>query len=643
MEHERKCIAVLISEVCETYQSLLIDGIKKQAAKYNYNVAVFASFFSKSMENILGKQGENNIFNLVNYELFEGFVILPNALSDDVMESIKHSLKKTEKPVVCVDYESADFYNVFSDDYNSIKLITNHLIKKHNYTKINCITGHKGMNLSENRLHGYMDALKENGIEIEEDRYTYGDFWRIAPYEFVDHILNCGLELPQAIICANDTMAMATCEALEKKGLKVPDDIAVTGFDRIIEGRVYHPRIASIQPALSEIGMKSVDIIIDLLAGNETEKNHYVPGIFFPTESCGCPCTSREKELCDINTLKKNIDLSQYFINTIYMYEDLQKSKDVNELFDLLPKYLFMLKELKSLHIFLSDNWDILNEDEIKDKNYNHSFSETSVNRFIFSSDKTIDDVGTIKTSDIFPPLFDNNLAPDVYFFFPINFQNITFGYSVCTCAEGEEVPSSIFRNWTKYLSNALEHIRSKEHLEWALKRIERISEMDALTGVYNRLGYDNRINKTFENAKKERKDFFIIMGDLDCLKKINDNFGHSEGDNAIRIIAKAFQNSFTEDEVCARIGGDEFIMFGSGFFDEDRQKNYFTRINEYLQHYNRNSSKPYIINVSLGLYCARADENSKLQDWMDKADKNMYSYKKNKVKVYLKDTIEQS
>ena len=89
MEHERKCIAVLISEVCEVYQSLLIDGIRKQAAKYNYNVAVFASFFSKNMENILGKQGENNIFNLVNYELFEGFVILPNALSDSVLESIE--------------------------------------------------------------------------------------------------------------------------------------------------------------------------------------------------------------------------------------------------------------------------------------------------------------------------------------------------------------------------------------------------------------------------------------------------------------------------------------------------------------------------------------------------------------------------
>lgn len=641
MENERKCIAVLISEVCEIYQSLLIDGIRKEAAKYNYNVAVFASFFSKSMESILGKQGENNIFNLVNYNLFDGFVILPNALSDYVLESMEISLKKTGKPVVCVDFESPDFYNVFSDDYNSIKLIANHLIKEHNFTRINCITGHKGMNLSELRLKGYMDALKENGIEIEEDRYTYGDFWRFAPYQFVEHILSCGLELPQAIICANDTMAMATCEALEKHGLKVPDDIAVTGFDRIVEGKVYHPQIASMQPALVDIGMKSVDIILNVLAGKETEKNHYIPGIFFPTESCGCPGAAREKEQCDINTLKKNIDLSQYFINTIYMYEDLQKSKDVKELFDLLPKYLFMLKEIKSLHIFLSDNWDILSEEELKNKNYKQTFSETSVNKFIFSIDSTIGDIGTIKTSEIFPPLFDNSLTPDMYFFFPINFQNIIFGYSVCTCMEGEAVPSSIFRNWTKYLSNALEHIRSKEHLEWALKRIERISEMDALTGVYNRLGYDNRINKTFDNAKKENKDFFVIMGDLDCLKKINDNFGHSEGDNAIRIIAKAFQNSFTEDEVCARIGGDEFIMFGSGFFDEDRQKNYFLRIKEYLQHYNQNSSKPYIIDVSLGLYCARAFEDSELQDWMDKADENMYAYKKNKVKVYLKDAVE--
>lgn len=637
MDNERKYIALLISEVCEVYQSQIIDGIKKRAVELNCNVAVFASFFSKQMESILGAQGENNIFNLINYDLFDGFIVLPNALPEHILSAAEETFKKMGKPVVYIDNENQNFYNVLSDDYNSFKLITNHLIKEHKFTRINCITGFEGMNLSEARLKGYKDALTENNIEVERERYTYGDFWRTAPFRFVEHILSCGLELPQAIICANDTMAMATCDALREHGIRVPEDIAVTGYDRIVDGRIYHPQIASMQPALLNMGKKSVDIIVDLLAGKETARTHMISGIFYPTESCGCPTVVRDKEMHDINTLNKGVELSQYFINSIYMYEELQESADVDALFGLLPKFLFMLEGIKSMHIFINDNWDVLNEQEMKEKNYYQGFSEKSVNKFFYSYNETIGDAGTIKTSDLFPAFFDTGLVPDLYFFFPINFRTLTFGYIVCSCNDDTPAPSAIFRNWTKYLSNALEHLRSKEHLEWAIKRIERISEMDALTGVYNRLGYENRINKTFERAKKDNKDFLIINGDLDCLKKINDNFGHAEGDNAIRIIAKAFQNSFTEDEVCARIGGDEFIMFGTGYFDSEKQKSYFSRIKEYLHHYNENSSKPYIIDVSLGIYCNRVTENSTLKEWLDKADESMYEHKKGKVKNYLK------
>ena len=66
MENERKCIAVFTSEVCEMYQSLLIDGIRKKAAEHNLNVAIFATFFSTKIDSELSKLGENNIYGLVN-------------------------------------------------------------------------------------------------------------------------------------------------------------------------------------------------------------------------------------------------------------------------------------------------------------------------------------------------------------------------------------------------------------------------------------------------------------------------------------------------------------------------------------------------------------------------------------------------
>lgn len=642
MDNTRHCIAVLLSEVCENYQTELLAGIKKKAAEYNYNVAVFAPFLAKKFNSILNVQGEDNIYNLIDYDAFDGFIVLPNSLSEDSSKKIEEILKNVKKPVVYVDKESDYFYSVCSDDYNSFKIVVNHLIKDHGFTRINCITGNQGFNLSEARLQGYKDALTENNIEIEDGRYAYGDFWRVEPVKFVDHILSCGLELPQAIVCANDTMAITICETLAERGYSVPEDIAVTGFDRILDGRVFHPQISSLEPAMVRMGEETVNVIMKNLSEETLDKVQKICGNFFPSESCGCPYVIREKEVNDIDTLHRHVELSQYFINSIYMYENLQETETIEELFVTLANHCYMLEKINTLHIFICENWDVLNEQEMKEKTFIPGYPKYVTNKFVVSKDEKSVNFGKIEALKMFPPLFDNSLPPEMYFFFPINFQNLTFGYSVVTCDDNTITPNSIFMNWIKYLSNALEHLRSKQHLQWALKRIERISEMDALTGVYNRLGYENRVNNLFKKALAENRQFLVIMGDLDCLKKINDNFGHAEGDNAIRIIAKAFQNSFTEDEVCARIGGDEFIMFGVGDFDNEKLDNYSLRIREYLHHYNQNSTKPYIIDVSLGLYCGKVSENDILKDWLDKADDNMYRHKKGKVKTYLKEEQKQ-
>lgn len=639
MENRRHCIAVIVSEICEDYQTALVDGIRKGAVESGYNVAVFASFFSHRLDSPLNEIGESNIFSLINYKLFDGFIVVPNAIeTPGLLDNIVEQLKKTEKPVVYIDKENDDFYSVSSDDYSSFKLITNHLIHDHGFTRINCITGYPGLNLSELRLQGYKDALKENGIEVEEDRYMYGDFWKVAPVEFVKHMFTCGLELPQAVVCANDTMAIAICEALKERGIRVPEDVAVTGFDRILEGKVARPQLSSLEPSMGKIGEEAVNLIVSVLNKKPVDKTYYVPGTFYPSESCGCISHTQEQDRADLDAIFKSKELGQYFVNSIYMYEHLQESKNVDDLFERLFQYVHLLTDIKTLHIFLNDNWDVLQDHNSAAIKPMPIYSETVKTKFSFNLGEPMEDFNSFQSEVMFPPLFYNSLPSEVYFIFPLNFQDKTFGYSVCSCHGEAKAPDAIFRNWIKYLSNALEHLSSKQHLEWAMKRLERMSEMDSLTGVYNRYGYENRVHKMFDHAKEESKDFLIIMGDLDCLKKINDNYGHAEGDNAIRIIAKALQNSFTEDEVCARIGGDEFIMFGTGNFDEEKLKSYPMRIQEYLDHYNNNSSKPYLIGISLGIHCQRVPPDSTLEEFIEKADENMYANKKGKVKVYLKE-----
>lgn len=140
-----------------------------------------------------------------------------------------------------------------------------------------------------------------------------------------------------------------------------------------------------------------------------------------------------------------------------------------------------------------------------------------------------------------------------------------------------------------------------------------------------------------YEIALKENKELFVLMGDLDNLKKINDKYGHVEGDNAIQLCAVAFRRACGQHEKCFRYGGDEFILLGVGNYTKADELLYEKEIESYLRAYNEVSDKPYQVNLSLGYWHGMVDEQHDLDDYVKLADKAMFKKKQyNKSKRYL-------
>ena len=161
------------------------------------------------------------------------------------------------------------------------------------------------------------------------------------------------------------------------------------------------------------------------------------------------------------------------------------------------------------------------------------------------------------------------------------------------------------------------------------MARLDKSSILDPLTGVYNRRGYERYVYAYLDSCKENKQQLLIILADLDCLKSINDLYGHGEGDSAIRIIAKAFQSCFVNDEICARIGGDEFIVVGKGSYTLEDIEEYKRNIESYLNRYNKSSGKPYEVHTSLGILCSVPSEHDTIETLFNKADALMYENKK--------------
>ena len=133
---------------------------------------------------------------------------------------------------------------------------------------------------------------------------------------------------------------------------------------------------------------------------------------------------------------------------------------------------------------------------------------------------------------------------------------------------------------------------------------------------------------------KNLNKSAFVIYADMDNLKLINDQFGHEEGDYALKAIANILKKSLGEKPIVGRLGGDEFVAFlfaGDG----DKEQDIRERITEETKRLNDSNDKPYYVSMSIGICSFTNKEDARLDDVMAKADADLYiqkKYKRNKI-----------
>lgn len=162
------------------------------------------------------------------------------------------------------------------------------------------------------------------------------------------------------------------------------------------------------------------------------------------------------------------------------------------------------------------------------------------------------------------------------------------------------------------------------------LLQLKAKSVKDDLTGLYNRRGFFELSNKIMNCSGASSKDFLLVYTDLDGLKGINDNYGHTEGDDAIIAAAEILREAFEESDVIARIGGDEFVILkicnGS-----DNGDDFKTRIKAAVDSYNSSSDKPFKLSISVGAIRYSGEEKANIDELLKISDMMMYSEKQKK------------
>jgi len=169
-----------------------------------------------------------------------------------------------------------------------VRALIHHLVVDHGYRNLAYLSG--GVDSPDNlaRARVFKTEAIAAGAQIQVGASWQGDYSAVGGANVITSLLDRGRELPRAIVCANDQAALGAMHALARRGIKVPEDVAVTGFDDVPVARHLHPPLTTVRQPIKELGATAFDVLYSRIGAAGGEREVVLPVQLIIRESCGC-------------------------------------------------------------------------------------------------------------------------------------------------------------------------------------------------------------------------------------------------------------------------------------------------------------------------------------------------------------------
>ncbi|GFO67230.1 LacI family transcriptional regulator [Geomonas limicola] len=241
--------------ISSPYFSLVFRALEKEAVNRGYNLIYFSDF-----RDLEPTKSANKIDGLV-------ISCFPR-LEYKLLELKKHF------PIVLIGNGAADksMPSVIIDNFNGIVDAMNYLWNL-GHVRIGFIAGLLDSAVGKDRLQGYLSSLNNYGIAEDRDLIYEGDYSYESGARGVESMLSLSSP-PTAIVCANDSMAIGAVKAVHEKGLEVPRDVSIVGFDDITVASQIYPPLTTVAAPINELAANSIRILVSLIDGGAPEHRH---------------------------------------------------------------------------------------------------------------------------------------------------------------------------------------------------------------------------------------------------------------------------------------------------------------------------------------------------------------------------------
>lgn len=644
-----KNIAVLVYDLTVEYNIVVTDGITDFFKDKDDVHVIISTTSSPHNERFQYEYQYWTAVELLKSKNIDAAIVITNTYFNTIsLEELTKSLESLLPiPIISVSNPLAlpgNHYTTVACDL-AYDQIVDHLIKKHNKTKIafmNASLTHSPE--SEERENAFRAAMKKHGLEVNEDWIYAGDFTPKSAYDCFNERLKKGDKLPfEAILCANDYMAAGCVSIFSELGISIPGDVIVFGFDNAEVATNCDPMLSTISQSVAMTGYKAAELVYDVLCGKVPAQKSVIQSFPMFRQSCGCiPKTVKDKGYLDVEG--KLCESSVLQMSGLKLFSN--SINDMATIFHLLT----MTDTVPRLHEFFNtvvNNLNVVHIGMLAMCIYDQPISLAREEDFVMPEKARllwlIDNDAKIKNNyyekggiefspkeEILPGRLEDCVTGN-YYVLPIFLQSENYGYLVCRFPTNNYPVYTIF---LKILVNAFVHsyVFSKKEEERAIlaeknQTLNFESKTDELTKLFNRRGFYEYGQQLLDVSVAAGQTGSVFFCDLDGLKTINDTYGHEIGDLAIKTEAKVLRAAFRDSDLVGRLSGDEFGVVAPCLparkVDVIRER--FISINE---DFSKEAGLPFTLSISLGSVDFD-EQHTDLKELLKAADKVLYEEKK--------------
>ncbi|MBQ8951245.1 MAG: GGDEF domain-containing protein [Eubacterium sp.] len=624
----KKKIAVFTNGWNDDYLDFALEGIRRRASEDNIDVFIYLDYtsYDKTEDETTG---EINILNLPKIEAFDGVLLLGNTLNTAGENLIlRERILQTKVPSICLEYELDDINCIRTENVNGMKELMEHMITVHDVKDIFWVSGPLDNAESNERYQAVIEIMEKHGLKVNPDKVFEGCWSYAIVEEKLPEIVAKMDKLPDAFICANDSMALATCIVLDKLGINVPEDVRVTGYDNLMSGNHFSPILTSVDRGWDARSYQAMDSLIELMNGAPDFGDKVYNSSFDKGESCGCTMGAEgvkiQKE-ARRRVFQMPVERTIFDWHLIEIDDAVARVKTADDIHDVFSSLW------ENNHLYTGEEFYIC-----VDENYIESFQKDVNIKTVGYSEKLDAIYGMkdgvsvprqhVSLDDMVPNYDPESEETSMYLFVPLHAGAECLGYYVSR-NHYKIIKDFYLNSLTRHMTSALERARQNIKLENLNKILADISVRDELTGLYNRMGYEKIVIPYLDELRHSGMKSVIMVADINRMKVINDKYGHLQGDAAIKIVANVIKSSIPQNWKAVRYGGDEYVIIGKYDSSKDMES-VKIEIIEKSGRVSEDLNLPFRLSVSVGYVVIDPENKLGNEEYFRMADEAMYEMK---------------